>query len=608
VARAKAVDPVTKQLVKGALRALQAEMEALIERTAMSPFIREKKDFFSGVFDAQGHLIIGTNIPVFGDLIRPLLERFPVESMAEGDVYWYNDCYGSYGGVSHSPDQVYVAPIFVEGHLVGFIQSWAHFSDIGGMRPGSLSPDATEIFQEGTIVPPVRLFAKGVFNEDAFRIFQRNSRYPEMVLGDTRACVAAVRMGEKRLKEMFAAHGRLPILAVFADLLDETERTVRRRLTELFPKGRYRFTDLVDTDGHGNGPFRICIELHSTGSSFRIDATDSDDQSPGAINYLMHPDVPCMVFGIYLLANEPQLLLNQGAVRAFERVDLREGSILRPRFPAALGQRGVTLVRVISACLGLIGQATRGSSVAASNVYALYYLRGKTDAGAPFLLTDGVAVGNGARPHADGIDAVYFVAQENYPAEFLDSSYPVRLLRYEIHCDSGGPGRWRGGAGVVREFELLAPSAMLSNRIDANDHPPWGISGGKMGGTGRCVVNPGRSDERVLSPIADGTMLKRGDVFRMETGGGGGWGHPFDREIEQVRSDVLGGFVSVQSAHDDYGVVLTGPELSVDAKATAARRKSARPVGALFHRHQYSDAFDVEPTSAQRPHRSRKTA
>lgn len=590
------IDPITRQLVKGALRAVQAEMEALIERTAMSPFIREKKDFFSGVFDANGHLIIGTNIPVFGDLIRPILDRFSADSMSEGDIYWYNDCYGSRGGVSHSPDQVFVAPVFVDGVLAAFIQSWAHFSDIGGMRPGSLSPDATEIFQEGTIVPPVRLYARGVFNEDAFRIFQRNSRYPDMVLGDTRACVAAVRLGERRLQELFRTHEREPVLAIFQDLLDETERTVRRKLQSLFPKGRYRFVDLVDTDGHGNGPFRICIELESTGTSFRIDARESDDQSPGAINYLMHPDVPCMVFGIYLLADEPQMLLNQGAARAFEKVLLREGSILQPRAPAALGQRGVTLVRVISACLGLIGQAAHGQGVAASNVYALYYLRGRKDSGEPFLLTDGVAVGNGARPHADGIDAVYFVAQENYPAEFLDNSYPVRLLRYEIHRDSAGPGRWRGGAGVIREFEVLGPSAMLSNRIDANDHPPWGISGGKMGGTGRCIVNPGRPDERILAPIADGTVLQRGDVFRMETGGGGGWGHPFDREPERVRADVLGGFVSPASARDDYGVVLSGPTHTVDLHATRKLRDKRRPNTELFHRHGYRKS--LEPTQA----------
>jgi N-methylhydantoinase B len=588
-----ATDPITRQLIKGALKTLQKEMESLIERTAMSPFIREKKDFFSGVFDAEGQLIVGTNIPVFGDLIRPLFERFSPSEMFEGDIYWYNDCYGSHGGVSHTPDQVFVAPVFINNSIVGFIQSWAHFSDVGGMRPGSLSPDATNIHQEGTIVPPVKLYARGVYNEDAFRIFQRNSRYPQMVLGDTRACVAAVRLGQQRLLEICKQHGKATVLKTFSHLIDETERFVRNKLRTLFPSGKYAFTDLVYTDGHGNGPFAVSLDLISDGKNFHLDGSRSSDQSPGAINYLMHPDVPCMVFGIYLLADEPNVMLNQGAVHAFKSVTMREGSILRPRYPAALGQRGVTLVRLISACLGLLGQATQGQSVAASNVYGLYYLRGVSPNNEPFLLTDGVAVGNGARNHADGIDAVYFVAQENYPAEFLDTSYPVRLLRYEIHMDSGGPGLWRGGAGVVREFELLADEAILSNRIDANDHPPWGLNGGKMGGIGRCVINPGLASEKILPPMADGTLLKRGDVFRMETGGGGGWGHPFDRDPETVRSDVLGGFVSLKLALNEYGVVLEGENSAVNTTATTKMREENRPKHKMFHRHGYHGILDT---------------
>ena len=225
-------DPITTQLIKGALQTLQKEMESLIERTAMSPFIREKKDFFSGVFDTEGQLIVGTNIPVFGDLIRPLFERFSPREMFEGDIFWYNDCYGSHGGVSHTPDQVFVAPVFINDSIVGFIQSWAHFSDVGGMRPGSLSPDATNIHQEGTIVPPVKLYARGVYNEDAFRIFQRNSRYPQMVLGDTRACVAAVRLGQQRLLEICKQHGKDTVLKTFAHFIAETESVdADRKLT-----------------------------------------------------------------------------------------------------------------------------------------------------------------------------------------------------------------------------------------------------------------------------------------------------------------------------------------------------------------------------------------
>src|SRR5579872_1684046 len=207
------VDPVALQIIKGALRSAQLEMETLLQRTAMSPFIREKKDFFCALFDAEARLVVGTALPIFGDLIAPVLEHYPAASMQPGDLYWYNDCYASRGAVSHSPDQVFVAPVFAEGKLSAFAQSWAHFNDIGGLRPGSLSPDATEIFQEGIIVPPIRLAAAGVLNEEAIRIFVRNSRFAAMVTGDIRAATAAVRLGERRLQELFERFGRGTALA-----------------------------------------------------------------------------------------------------------------------------------------------------------------------------------------------------------------------------------------------------------------------------------------------------------------------------------------------------------------------------------------------------------
>ena len=587
----RTVDPIAREIIKGALGAMQSEMEVLLERTAMSPFIREKKDYFIGIFDADGGLVMGTNIPVFGDLVRPIFEHFPKETMRPGDVYWYSDCYGTKGAVSHTPDQVYVAPVFEDGTLVAFVQSWAHFQDVGGMRPGSLSPDATDIFQEGIVIPPVRLYREGVLNEDAFRIFQRNSRFPEMIQGDTRAAVAAVRLGVNRLGAIMTKFGAPQVGATFASLIDETRRIVRARLAEAFPEGRTEVTEWVDDDGHGNGPFAIRFALVREGDRFILDTTASDDQAPGPINYLTHPNVLNMIFGLYFLAEHPDVLLNEGACRLLDEVRLRPGSILLPLSPAPLGQRGLTLVRMIAACCALVGTSTGGRSVAASNVYALYYLRGSDDGrGAPFLITDGVGVGCGARPYADGTDAVYLVAQENYPAEFMDLTFPVRLLAYSLNPDSGGPGRWRGGCGVIREVELLAPVAMLSNRAGGGGYPPWGIAGGLNGGNTRWIVNPGRPDERELAPMADGTILRQGDVLQMRTGGGGGWGHPFDREAERVREDVLGGQVSRESAERDYGVVLTGPAAQIDEAATAARR-DARPEPALFHRNAYQQVL-----------------
>ena len=333
-----------------------------------------------------------------------------------------------------------------------------------------------------------------------------------------------------------------------------------------------------------------CYRLTVSDDRIELDTTDSDDQVPGPVNFLMSPSVPNAVFAAYLLGESHEHLINAGAEQLLDKVHLREGSVLQPRFPAPLGLRGITLMRHMAVCLGLIATATGGEAMASHSAYVIWYLRGRNEDGEFFLMSDGIGVGYGARPFADGHDAVYLVAQENYPAEFLEAIYPVRLRRYAINPDTGGPGRWRGGCGIIREFELLAEEAVISVRIDGIDFPPWGVKGGKEGGAGYCVINPGGNDERAVAPISDGTVLRRGDIVRIETGGGGGYGHPFDRQPERVLTDVRGGFVSTMSADDDYGVVLT-PEMTVDEAATRRRREQRPPV-ALFHRAGYRHALD----------------
>jgi N-methylhydantoinase B len=585
-------DAVTLEIVRGALLAIQSEMEAVIERTAMSPFIREKKDFYAALYDSAGRLIVGSNLPVFGDVVGPIAEHYPLASMRPGDIYWFNDCYASKGAVSHSPDQVFVAPVFAEDELVAFAQSWAHFNDIGGMRAGSLSPDCTEVFQEGIIVPPVRVVREGVVADELLRVFWRNSRFPDMVKGDTRASMAAIRLGERRVVELFGRFGRARTASAFAQLIEETAGELRHRLRALVPEGRYEFTDTIDSDGQGHGPIKLRYQLEVTSERICLDTSKSDDQVPGPINFLMSPPVPAMVFGSYLMGGDkgPRPMLNAGVEQAIDEVVLRPGSILKPQFPAPLGMRGITMMRNMAVCLGLLNVATRGCAMAAHSAYVIWYLRGRDPAGELFLLSDGLGVGYGARPTADGNDAVYLVAQENFPAEFLEQVFPVRVMRYAINPDTGGPGRWRGGCGLIRELEVLAPEAMISMRIDSVLHPPWGVAGGHAAGTGRCVINPGRSDARSIAALSDGNMVKRGDIVRIETGGGGGWGHPFDREPERVAVDVRNGFVSRKSALSDYGVVLREGAMSIDAEATAKHRAN-RPQAGLFHRHGYCDVL-----------------
>lgn len=589
-------DPVSLEIIRGAIAAAQSEMEGLLERTAISAFIREKKDFYTALFDENGVMAVGSMVPIFGDMTTPVFDHFPADTMKPGDLYWYNDCYGSRGAVSHSNDQVLLAPVFKDGKRCAFVMSWAHFADIGGMRPGSISPDATDIFQEGIIIPPTKLIDQGVTNEATLAIFHRNSRFPEQSNGDMRALMASVELGVKRVGEILDRFGAEVVGDAFAQLLARTRRLVRSKLAETFDYGTHRFTDAIDADGHGNGPFKMRFALTREKSAdgddrFIFDATESDDQAPGPVNYLMNRGVPGMALGLFYLGGDPAQVCNAGGPNALDEVRLREGSFLLPKWPAPLGMRGLTAMRTISAIGGLVN-AAGGKAPAANSAYVITIMRGnfrnrKGDL-ERFLLADGIGVGYGARPNADGIDAVYFVAQENYPVEFLENGYPVRLLRYGIVPDSGGAGTCRGGCGIVREYEILAEDALLAVRIDSVRNPPWGIDGGMGGGTGRAIVNPGTERERVLKPLSDGNKLVRGDILRMETGGGGGYGHPFDRPAARVLEDVLSGYVGREAAERLYGVVLSGN--TVDELATA-RVRASRPATRRFHRTEYVDVL-----------------
>lgn len=589
-------DPVSLEIIRGAIAAAQSEMEALIERTAISAFIREKKDFYTALFDGNGTMAVGSMVPIFGDMTRPVLEKFPMEAMQEGDVYWYNDCYGSYGAISHSNDQVLLAPVFRNGKVRAFVMSWAHFADIGGLRPGSISPDATDIFQEGIMIPVTKMIEAGQVNQAVLDIFHRNSRYPDQSIGDMRALMASVELGVRRVGEILDRFGPAIMEDALAQLLQRTRKLVRGKLAESFDYGTHSFTDAIDTDGHGNGPFHMRFSLTRAKSQngddvYSFDARESDDQAPGPINYLMNKGVPGMALGLFYLGGDPSQVCNAGGPNALDEVLFRKGSFLQPEYPAPLGLRGLTAMRMISAMCGLLN-AGEGEAPAANSAYVVNIMRGKyrTVEGRlePYLLADGIGVGYGARSTADGIDAVYFVAQENYPVEFLEAGYPVTMRAYGIATDSGGAGRYRGGCGIVREYEILAEETMVAIRIDSVKNPPWGIHGGKSGQHGVAIVNPGTDTELRLDPLSDGNMLKRGDILRIETGGGGGYGHPYDRPAEEVLRDVLGGFVTQEAARSEYGVVIERGE--IDAFATQELRTD-RPEVRRFHRQEYVDAF-----------------
>jgi N-methylhydantoinase B len=591
-------DQFTLELIKGGLNAARREMEALIARTAMSPFIREKKDFFTAFLNPKGELVISTSLTLAGNLVDAILETYPAETMRSGDLYWYNDAYGTGGAVSHLPDMVFVMPVFHEDRLIAFAEAWGHLWDIGGSVPGSISPYATSIFQEGIMIPPVRVMREGVENTEVIRIFTRNSRFPEMLTGDLKAIMAACRLGVRRLTETVARHGVVAVEAAFETIILQSERALRDQINRRIPDGEYSFRDRIDSDAVTDRSYFVDVTLRKSDGEVEIDLSASDQQATGPINFLMDDSVPKFMLGLYMTmgegggeaGNEPGIGMNGGFERAVKRVVTRPGSIVAPEFPAPLGLRSHSMIRVTTATFGALAQAMGGHASAASCVYVLYYLRGRNTDGSEPLCIEGLAVGFGARTFADGIDAVYYVAQENYPIEFAEMEFGVEIERFGIHRNSGGPGRWRGGCGVVRDVRVLSDEAVLGIRLDNCRQPAFGVNGGRSGQPGRVIVNPGTAEQRDLATMSDNNPLKKGDLVRIITSGGGGWGSPLDRTAADVLADVLDGFVSSEAAFTDYGVVIDGE--AVDEAATEAQRAATPRPPEMFHRRLPYNAAD----------------
>jgi len=575
------VDPITLEIVRGSLASAIRDMELLMERCAMSPFIKEKKDFFVGIFDTAGR-IVSCHISSSGPgMLAAILRAYPLETMRPGDAYWFNDPYISDGAVQHHQDMVFVVPVFHEARIVAFTATFGHYQDIGGLRAGSISPHATEIYHEGVLVPPVRIMREGQLNEEAYRIFLRNSRLPDLVEGDTRAMMASCRLAEARLIELFARYGADTVLAAFEECIAQTARRARELTLELIPQGEWTFHDFLDSDGGPEArPYRVEVTLSRSGDHVRLDGSRSDDQARGPINYMTNPGLLKIALGRYLQSIEADLDVNEGLLANLDEWVTREGSLLKPRFPAPLGMRANTRFRVLSCIFGALAQANGGKVPAGSPVYVLYYFRAWDEARRrPILCIEGLGVGLGARPFADGTDVIYYIAQENYPVEYVERDFPLRVERYTVRPDSGGPGYHRGGAGVVRDVRVLCDRAELATRMENVLVAPYGVAGGRAGRTGRVILNPGTPGERELPSQGDGIVLTRGDLLRLETCGGGGWGDALTREPERVRQDVARGFVTARHVLEDYGVVLDAATLEIDKTATDEERaRRLRPL------------------------------
>ena len=568
-------DPITLEIVRGAVSSIIKQMEASIERTAMSPVIKEKMDYFVGVYDLKGRIVDGFLSTSGPRIVDPVLRVYPMDQMEPGDLYWYNDPHRSEGAIQHTGDMCFTSPVFHEGRLVAFAVSYGHFWDIGGSVAGSLSPHASEIFHEGMLVPPIRIMRAGEINREAYAVILNNSRFPEMLEGDTRALMAACRLAEDRLAELMDRYTQSTVLGAFEEIVRRSIEAYRTFAREAIPEGEHHFFDYVDADPIDGEPRLVDVKIIHQNGQLVADLTGSGPQAKGPVNFITSPGALNLILARHLSYMKPGLPMNEGAVDFLDEVRTKRGTITYPNFPAPVGLRSHTVIRLMDIMGGILAQANEGRAPAASPVYVIYNLRAVDDDGRYLYFSEGIGSGQGARPTGDGINVIYFRDQRNYPVEFEEGEFPLRIERYAVRPDSGGPGLYRGGCGVVRDVRVLI-DCTLSTRMDNVRFPCFGLNSGRAGEPGRFILNPGTPDAKEVPPAGEGIQVRAGDLLRAETGGGGGWGHPFDREPEAVLRDVLEGFVAMQAAETDYGVVLN-VDHALDRPATESLRSRARP-------------------------------
>ena len=590
-------DPIIIQIVEGTLASVEAEVEAAIERTSRSPMIREARDFRAGIHDRRCRKLTGRS---YSALVQPIVRDFPIETMRPGDVFFHNDVYGSEGGIGHLPDLCVTVPVFDAGDVVAFVQAFGHHDDIGGAVPGSMPSHAISAYQEGIIVPPVRLYHAGRANEDVIRILTRNSRLPDSLRGDLDSEVAACRMGAERLADLFRRYGRAQVEGCFDAILDRTTETFRRELLSRIPEGTYVWEDYAEHDGVD--PPRLHtqrITLTRTPDRLVIDFTGTSPQAKGPINHAGN-----YADGVFLkkwlapilrnLADTPERMaeldVNEGVVPLIELRFPPPGTLLTPVFPAPTNARTFVILRLLGILAGAIAKAVDGRIPADQETIRYTGFHGLDDEGEFYLMREVLGGGSGGRWYADGSDTVHVVPDsKNLPAEFTETRFPLRVERLALATDSGGPGYRRGGLGYLKEFRVLRDSSFLCV-ADRAILSCWGLRGGKASAPFRVTIDPGGPNERVLPGLVDDEPIPAGTLVRVETTGGGGWGDPLEREPELVALDVLQGKVSARSAREDYGIVLAtnaDGEPRVEAAATTTLRerlRSSRGPQPLFDR------------------------
>ena len=573
---ARATDAVTREIIKNALMSAADTMALTVVRTARSAVIKHGMDFSTSIFTAEGEQVAqGLTLPPHLGSMAPALQgvmnAFGDDVQPE-DVFANND---PYEGGSHLPDIFLFKPIFVNEALFGWSCCIGHQTDIGGRVAGGNACDNTEIFQEGLILPPLKLYDRGVLNQAVWRILEKNVRVPEKVLGDVQALLAAVRFGERDLLRLVDEYGLETMKDYMADILDSTEQLTRAEISSL-PQGEWEFTDYIDNDGIDPQPIAIHAKVKIEGDEVFVDFAGTSPQAKGSIN----PNfayTKSQVYAVMKCLIDPAIQSNSGFFRPFH-ITAPEGCFVNPQHPAPVAARGLAGFRICHALFGAMAQALPGKVPGAwgGGEVGLSFGGYHPDRKAWVYLEFNNDGPRGGGPYIDGADglAAPIHNMANTPIESIEADQPLLVEQFGLVADTGGAGKYRGGLGIVRQFRVLAEEATFQLRSDRTDFLPWGAEGGKPGTPTKNYLNPDTENREL--PGKHLMTLKKGDVYRLIQAGAGGYGDPLDRDAAAVLEDVRQEKLTVDHVRREYGVVVSPDKLELDQEATEELRAKMR--------------------------------
>jgi N-methylhydantoinase B len=574
-------DPITEELFRNAIAALGDEMVLTIYRTAYSGVLKNIMDYSAALCDAQGRLVAqGLALPGHLCSIPTALQavlRHYGDDIFEDDVLINND---PYDGGMHLPDIFIFKPLFVPGEQGGkpiaYAATICHHTDVGGRVPGSNASDSTEIYAEGLRIPPLKLYERGKPNATLFRMIDRNVRLPNRVLGDIRSQLAACEIASRGISDLLARYSADGVRTLMDAAMDYSERLTRHCLAEL-PDGEATFTDWIDDDQIDAGkPIRLVCTVRKHADTMEVDWTGSAPQVKGAINNTWSYTAAASFTAVksVLSINMPN---NDGVFRPIS-VIAPPGTITNGKLPAACAARGLTGFRAVDCCFGALAQLYPDRVYAASDGGNTGVTIGGYDKELrPFIYVDFLSGSWGGRPWADGLDGNtnMFANMASFSVEVIEAENPLEVLDYEFIPDTGGAGKFRGGMAQRKTWRMLADEGILQVRADRQTHRPYGLQDGHPGAPGRNLLDADLPTEETLHAKLTMT-LRRGQVFRHELPGAGGWGNPLSRDLAAVARDLRDGLVTIEGAARDYGVVARGDPPEIDAAATLSLRGAKR--------------------------------